>query len=354
MLNKQEQSQIAGDGCVQNQYSNCTINNNSSDPTLIRSIAQEIVSKEMLNVFRICTEDALKIAKQRDEFFASVLIPRLEKVESAVTELREPKFQNMIQQAREVAAQTDRKEDFDMLSELLVHHVENSKDRMCYTAIKQAINIVDQVDLKALCSLTVINGILSYYPTAGTIRKGLEDLNCVFQSFLMEDLPSDRKWMDHLDVLKAIRISTLNLNRLEQIVWARMEGYACVGIKKDSAEHREANEIMDANQISRSYLVANECMDGYLRFSICNMDRVYPEYRDAVSRILNLYEKADYLLGVARKNFVEIWDSYDSLRKIRVWWNAIPAGLELTSVGRALAITNAKRLVPTLPDVKNI
>ena len=48
---------------------------------------------------------------------------------------------------------------------------------------------------------------------------------------------------------------------------------------------------------------------------------------------------------------MKIWDSYEYLHALKLWWDDIPQSFDITQVGRILAQTNAKRCDPSLPDL---
>ena len=48
---------------------------------------------------------------------------------------------------------------------------------------------------------------------------------------------------------------------------------------------------------------------------------------------------------------MDMWDSFEALRTVRVWWEDISRGFSITSVGKVLAHTNAKRCDKRIPDL---
>ena len=104
------------------------------------------------------------------------------KVEGALQKFSDPSFQFLITEAHKTAASTEREADYDLLSELLLHRVKKDKDRKVRVGIKKAIEIVDQVDDDALCALTVAYTIERLFPATGSIIRGLNILENVFQN----------------------------------------------------------------------------------------------------------------------------------------------------------------------------
>ena len=347
-FSKKEQIQTAGDKAIQTQmsdFNNCNVTINSSE--LIRSIATEVCSKELLNIYRTCTHDALEIARIRDQMFAQTFIPRLEKIESAMDALRDPSFQYMIQEARETAAKTDKCSNLELLSELLICHIEKGKNKKVDSGINRAIKIVDEGDIDSLCALTVICALHNIAPLTGNIQKGFSILDQLYGSILDTELPKENDWIDQLNVLGAINILPGRFLKLDEFLGDVYDGYFCVGIKQDSAEHKESLKILADNDDEELLLVENELIDGYLRLNVvqlCSLDEKYKP-------IINLYTKDSHLMKEAKTNCMKIWDSYKNLNTIRTWFESIKIWFRINSVGKALAQTNAKRCYKDFPDI---
>lgn len=45
------------------------------------------------------------------------------------------------------------------------------------------------------------------------------------------------------------------------------------------------------------------------------------------------------------------WDSYPSLKNLRVWWDNLSLAFDITHVGTVLAHTNARRCDNTIPEL---
>lgn len=50
-------------------------------------------------------------------------------------------------------------------------------------------------------------------------------------------------------------------------------------------------------------------------------------------------------------SFMERWDSFENLKRVREWYDSIEPGFEITRVGAILAHINAKRCDPHIPDL---
>ena len=43
------------------------------------------------------------------------------------------------------------------------------------------------------------------------------------------------------------------------------------------------------------------------------------------------------------KEFFRLWNSFESLNRVKNWWNNISIGISLTPIGKSLAHANAQR-----------
>ena len=92
---------------------------------------------------------------------------------------------------------------------------------------------------------------------------------------------------------------------------------------------------------------------------ICNLSLVNPkEVRPITEKeitvletIWDMYDLENTLREKVKDSFMKLWDSYDALKCVHVWWDDIPFSFEITKVGTVLAHTNAKRCDPGLPDL---
>lgn len=299
------------------------------------------VTKQALN---LCTQVSEDICRQKIDKFESVWIPKITTIENVINELVDPKFQFMLRDAKISAVKSSRDEDLDLLTQLLVCHIEKGKDMKIDAGINRAIQIINEVDYDSLCGLTCVATLLN---TVTDVDNGLHILDELYSKLLFTELPKGDRWIDHLDVLGAIRIRTGKFYELKKILSENYDGYVCVGIKEGSEEHKKAKEILDKNNYDRNSLVHNEFLPGYLRIRCIQKESVKSELKP----IFDLYSKDNHLMEHVQTTFMEKWDSYKSLKKFREWFAGIPLWFRITSVGYALAQTNAKRCFPGFPNL---
>ena len=350
--NNSKQNQLIGDNSnqtiIENQTNNVTITGaDLPDVVTLTTIVSTQVTAQAL---KLCTQVSENTCRQRIEKFESVFIPRITRLENVVNELIDPKFQFMLRDAKISAVKSSRDEDLDMLTQLLICHIEKGKDMIVDAGINKAIQIVDQVDYDSLCALTCMATIFGVCSGSGNIKEGLQFMDDLFSKLLYTELPTGDDWIDHLNILGAVVIQTGLFNKFEEIYSRLIDGYVCVGVKKDSEEHKEVIDIMKSNDIDLKELVENELLPGYLRLSIAQQASLNTEHKDLM-RVFELYSKDKELMSISKSKFFEMWNSFPNLKRIKEWYEKIPFFFRITSVGYALAQTNAKRCYPKFPDL---
>ena len=293
-------------------------------------------------------------------------MPRLNDVEELLPAFADPAFQILLRKAQQAAASSEREDDYELLSQLLVCHVQKGSDRKNRSGIRRAIEIIDQIDNDALCALTVAHAVSSFLPGSGNCIEGLQVLNSLFDELMYQELPIGGAWLDHLDILGAIRLSSIGkMKKFSDYYSSELEGYACVGIKVNSEEYKQAVELLKEAKIGSNFLVPNECLDGYVRLGITQYSQIeelgfenegtrHPlssNQKDIIKQIWKMYSTDTTLQQKVVTKFVELWDSFNNLQKLRIWWESIPHAFEITQVGKIIAHTNAKRCSTNVPDL---
>jgi hypothetical protein len=350
-ISRKNQEQIAGDNSTQNQVVGTQNNTyvtvagtSIPDVTEFTTTVSKQVTQQALS---LCTQVAYDVALKRMQEFESVWIPRVEHMEKAIDNFADPKFQFMLRDANITAAKSSRKEDLDMLSELLACHIEKGRDIKIDAGINKAINIVNDVDIDTLCALTIIVTILNVNPASGIIKAGLKDLNDLYAKLLKFDLPNDSAWVDNALITGIINLLPGKFYNIEKLMTEILNGYICAGIEINSENYDKAIKILYTNGYSESALVENELLNGYYRLKTSSLSILKPELKP----IIELYSKDVNLLNQVGVKFMEIWNSYEILNKIRVWFENLDVYFRINTIGRVLAQTNAKRCCPEFPDI---
>ena len=184
-MEKNKRIQNAGDNSNQLQ---ADVINITTVTGITEQKAREICKETFRTVRQEFTKEAYQCAQKRVEEFEDALMPKLSSIENALEAFKEPSFQSLLAEAQRTAACTERLEDYDMLSELLIQRIEYNEDRKRYTGIKKAISIVDQVDDDALCGLTIAHCLLTLTPVTGNVINGLNVLENIFAPILSTEL----------------------------------------------------------------------------------------------------------------------------------------------------------------------
>lgn len=194
-----------------------------------------------------------------------------------------------------------------------------------------------------------------FKPMAGEIDDGLDLMEKLFEQLMVGvDLPEGTEWLDHLDVLGAIRTDTLQTFKPFDEYWpSKTPGYVSVGVESDS-------ETVGAALIEifghRVYLVpvTHELKPGFSRVALPFSEAIGINLRSqgnsteaeiaGVIAIAQQTFKIDEIDAALVPAFMERVRAREYHGRIAEWWGAIPAHFTITAVGRVLARANAKRL----------
>lgn len=363
------QSQTAGDNAQQIQAQTVYVANGISEQR-VREICSEVAARAIADN----SLEASNVAMQRIERFVDLLLPRMQRIEKDFASFAEPAFQVLLRKAQLTAACTEREDDYNLLSELLAHRINNKADIKKKASITKAVEIIDQIDNDSLCGMTLLHAMRSFAPLSGSVNQGLYVLDSLYQKLNLSALPTDELWVDNLTVLGAATIVHFSkMDNYEERLYKMLDGYGCVGICKDSPDYSTALEMLAQNKIDVSLLVDNELLDGYVRVGIPQKARIDELYitvteiingviqtrsiplsetqKECIEKVLELYSKDHTLQEQVKKAFVDKIHSFPSLNQATSWWNSCKQNVVLTSVGKAIAHTNAKSIDSTLPDL---
>ena len=358
------QNQTAGDNSCQLQADNV------GSITVVNGITEQRareIFREMNEVARRdYTSDAYELALKRVSMFEELLMEKVQKVDGLLESFGDPAFQFLLADAQRHAAASERENDYSMLTELLGCRVKHDSDRKIRTAISSAVKIVDEVDDDALCSLTVVYFFRRMVPLAGMCSEGLDCLEKYAKLFLQDKLAPNNDWMEHLEILNAIRkIHFTAAPKFEEIFYNQLPGYVCVGIEKESDTYSKAMSILREAELPVEILVDHELIDGYVRLPVTNINQInelklfdpqmrmyrplYPNEITAIRKVWDLYSKDTNSLALVKSRFMSELENREYLKILKTWWNKMPMNFEITKIGEVLAHANAQRLDNTIP-----
>lgn len=353
--------QKAGDNSTQVQASVFNVYNGITEQR-----AREICKEEFAKIQEL-TQEAKQLAIQRVCELENRVIPKLSQIDKGLDFFSNPDFQFLLMEAQKAAARSERPVDYDLLSELLLHRVKNDNDREKRLGIKKAVEIIDIISDEALLGLTILHSVTAFIPNNGDVDLGLDILDGLFQKVICGELPIGNHWLDHLDLLGAIRVdSPMELKPICEYYSERLEGYVCTGINKESDDYLKALRLLTEMKIPNDILVDNVLNPGYVRLQINNQRSINSMYRfiapnvripltmeeiATLNEIFTMYNKDANLIQRVKQNFSEKWMRRKTLRQLKEWWEKIPCAITITEVGKVLAHVNAQRCDSSLPPL---
>jgi hypothetical protein len=367
MLNKQNQN--AGDNAQQLQAENMVIHIGIDEKR-----AREIYQEMNLQLRTDYSQEALTIANTRVAEFENKLLPKMEAVDGALEAFADPSFQLLLVEAQKTAASTERPADYDLLAELLIHRFKKGENRIIRAGISRAVEIVDEISDDALLGLTVFHSVSNFFPVSGDIHQGLNVLNDLYGKIFYNTLPTGSEWLDHLDILDAIRVNSFGtLKKINQYYPEMLLGYIEEGIEKESENYKTAIDILKKAGLPQNLLVEHTLNTNFIRLELSDKKHIgsltlqYPTVnngqlkyiptaltevqKSAISSIYNLYKQDE---AIKQKNiivFMEEWNKRPHLKTLREWWDNINNSIQVTSVGKVLAHSNAQRCDKNLPSL---
>lgn len=336
--------------------------------------AREIYQEMNLQLRKDYSQEALNIANSRVTEFENRLMPKMAQVDGALEAFADPSFQLLLVEAQKTAASSERPADYDLLSELLIHRFQKGANRIARAGISLAVEIVDKVSDEALLGLTVSHAVSSFMPVSGDIHQGLDVLNDLFGKIFYRELPEGHDWLDHLDILNAVRLTRFGgLKKTGQYYPEQLPGYVDVGVEKNSENYDRAIEILKNNNLPISIFVEHALNNEFCRVNVRSENsideislvhqidlggrfinvpqRLSEEQKQAVKSIYELYSKDGNIRSNNVNSLMREWDKRPNLKTLREWWDSIPISFNITSVGKVLAHSNAQRCDKNLPPL---
>lgn len=296
-------------------------------------------------------------------------MPKMVQFDSSLKCFSDPAFLVSLRKAQIAAACSERESDYDLLSDLLIHRVEQDSDRSRRLGIVKAIEVVDQIDARALIALSMVYAISKYVPTSLIFDEGLNVLNTLYGKILSgKQLPVEESWIEHLDLLSAVRINERGLHhfkKLEEYVPGQMKPYFETGILEDSDEFRLIQKrFIDAN-LPNNCFIPHPLKQGFVFLKtsreIEQLGIVNTINGKSVRKPLNDEQKAIFrdIVSLACKDgsgettlvssFWQKWDSFRYLNTVHEWWNSLTETFSITPLGVALANAYIHGKDPSVP-----
>jgi hypothetical protein len=278
--------------------------------------------------------------------------------------LADPAYQVTLRKAQLGAASTERESDYDLLAGLLADRANRAENRPVRAGINRAVEVVDQLDDEALIGITVLMLALQIEPVSGFVEPGMQAIErCLQQVMEGQELPAGVDWLEHLDILDAVRIDRVQgFKKFEEFWASKTPGYIATGVMTDSEQDVQA--LVELGSLGLPPLVADhELKPGFRRIAfpkLSTMSKILRENYGATENQIQVAEKiARDVYGIEnpedalRPAYVERVRQYPYLSRLADWWDTLPHHFTLTAVGKVLARANAKRLdsMGILPDL---
>lgn len=319
---------------------------------------REIVEEKLTITLGNFTNEAAATAKERNGKFENSLIKKMVQ-ESALEAFSDPSFQILLVEAQKRAASTEREQDYDLLSELMFHRFQKGSNRVARAGISRAVEIIDQISDESLLAITVFHSLTYFSPGPGNISQGLKVLDDLFGKVIYNTLPTNDEWLDHLDILDVVRISSYGgMKLLENFWYEHFDGYLKNGIEEESEKYKEAKKILIKVGLNQNCLVRNTFNEKYFKLPVLNKltisklagfsgrPSITDDEKFALENIYDLYDGNK----MSKEDFIKVIEGYPNLKKLREWWNGLSKqNIKITSVGRVLAHSNAQRVDKSLP-----
>lgn len=331
--------------------------------------AREIFDEKFAITRKELTQEAVVEAQSRIKKLEDNLIPKIKKVDDGLKAFADPSFQMLLVEAQKTAASTEREEDYDLLSELLVDRIKIGQNRNERAGIHHAIQIIDDISSSALQALTLFYIIQNVLPSSD-IDSGLKSLDEIYGKFIKEPLPLGMEWIEHLDLLRALRINSFGrFPQIEDIIVQISQDFAEVGINKDSVEYKNALTLLTSTGLPiKGVFICNPALDNYVRLNITSIEDIESLslingltgnsiplsdiQKNTLKKIRATYSKDKTLIKTMKEFILQKWLSHSNLCTFINWWRQIPVSFNVTVAGNLLANANANRIDPFFPRIK--
>lgn len=366
-----KQKQEAGDSSQQFMVNTLIVNNNALTEQQVKEIINNEISKTLTENQFVAND----IAQARLNEFGDVLLPKLVKSEM-LDAFKDPAVQMLFKNAQKTAVCSERKLDYELLSELLIHRTKKNNINK-NVAISNAIEIIDKITEDALLVLTVFHAVVTFSPVSGDIDKGFQTLDNLFGKILNNTrLPDNNDWKENLEMNRIMNFNIFGTTKRMTDFWfEKFTSYSQIWIKKDSDEFKQLCKKLVENGIPMSIIIDNPLDKNFKTLKILEKgqlnDLVFTKLINTSGKNTEIHVKTTE----KQKNVIEsIFDNsnfkhngnynekilfeqklneYDNLKVINEWWNKniINQSVNLNAVGRVIAHTNVKNIDPTLPDL---
>lgn len=322
--------------------------------------------------------EAANIGKSRGEFLIQLLLEKVAKHEALLQNLSDPAIQITLGKALYAAASTERKSDYEILSELILKRIKEPRNRKNSAAITKAIEIISDIDTDALAALTALHCISSLQPSYGIEHHGwLIELNKLYQSITQTQLPLGTSWIDHLQLLGAITIPPFhNRSNFIKGIQTAAPLLFTYGLKIGSPNYEKAINLLTPLNLTNIMLVGNSFFHDAVRVPAISQDEkenlhitmienkngtrvtipsIVSEHIDPIlKKVISLYDKNQNTHKIIEDSLKQEIETHPNIKLVQKWWDQLPFTPTLTYLGKIIAQVNLQRIRPDIPDLQHL
>jgi hypothetical protein len=278
-----------------------------------------------------------------------------------------PDFQFNILEAQRSAARSGEPEDIGLIVDILVQRATSDETPRLRVATRKALDVAGLLSPRSLAGLTAVWYMVALVPAVSDIDSLLAQLDGHLAP-LIDELPSDERWLNDLDLLDCLSVATGGLGSLmtvPQLIGKRMVPvFICAGFSGSF----DTKKILRESDPRLEELVVPHPLESSL---LVLAGRDEKNIRELATQFCGgfLSSEAELALtaviaelGINERQLPD-WENklnreiekYPSLRAVRDWMSGFPP-LTVTSVGVVVGYANMKRVLPavTLPRLDSI
>jgi hypothetical protein len=317
----------------------------------------EIAQAQARLVVQEFAVEAQETASSRIENLDNKVIGELDRL-GLLNVFSDPAFLLLLRKTQLHAAATGSDADHEILSKLLMERAQDSS-RPVHMVVTRAVEVIEQIDDKALLGMTCFWFVSSIRPNANDPLEGLAYFDKLALHLGSGELPTGSGWLQRLDLMGCIGYQPPGLQSLKkwhQVLMTTRPGYVCEGVPSDN-EPEIRQRLHEIHPDLASWLVAHYFNPGHFRINAGSSQ----EFLDLMRQPLTQAEKFDQFEAVVSeckidaaaevvaKSVIEyVQSSLPNLERIRQWWDGIEGSVRITPLGIAIAYSNAKRFDPLL------
>ena len=359
----ESKQQRARDNALQLQVENLNVGLSATEVENMLKRDRELVMKEM----QIIAKEEMD---KRLSAFGGIALERI--IEAKITDaFADPAIQIFLRDTERAAVSSERGLDYEVLSELLIHRVENKDNYTKKAALKKVVDTISLISDEALLGITLMYLAENVYPTSGDTEEGLKSLEEVFKNIISDnEMPSEQDWIHNLEILGLIKIIPFTSKKtLDDYYFESLNGYFCAGIKKDSEQYNAAIDKLKSVNLPLDLLCQNIILNDYVRLPIYRLKehdnlrifdiriKEFIPLSDEQKKVLDLicddYDKSTSTMKIVKDKYKELLNEYPEIKKVVTWYNMYHKKyISLDLSGDVLAHCNAKRLDNKLPEIK--